>query len=96
MCGTGIGGTLTSYVKVPDQLQVIYKNDNGHEAVKLVMLDHEIVNEDDVYFDDLEEGNYEDSEYDSDEEENTDYMKFSGKLEKTYKESVYTYSIWYQ
>ena len=69
-------GQPASVVRIPPELSVVYRNDDGYEAVKLVMDDYEIADENEWFLDDLEDSNEEldDSEYrmrnDDDDEAN--------------------------
>ena len=50
------GGRI-QYTKKPNELEVIYRNDNGHEAIKLVYMGYDgyEVGDDEYYLDDLED-----------------------------------------
>ena len=44
------------YTRIPDELEIIYRNDDGHEAIKMVMSnDNYEVGDDEHYLDDLED-----------------------------------------
>ena len=78
------------YTRIPDALDIIYRKDDGHEAVKMVMSnDTYEVGDDEHYLDDLEDdldfrlrinetdgesGEEESEEEDSDEEESDEDM----------------------
>ena len=69
-------GQPASCQRIPPELSVVYRNDDGYEAVKLVMDDYELADENEWFLDDLEDSNEEldDSEYgmrnDDDDEAN--------------------------
>ena len=53
----GVGnGTRATYIRIPDELEFGYKNDDGHEPIKLVMTKHEYeLGENEFYLDDFED-----------------------------------------
>ena len=52
-------GTIATYTRIPDELAIVYKNDDGHEAIKLVLRKHAYedyeLGEDEHFLDDLEQ-----------------------------------------
>ena len=50
-------GERIQYTRIPDALEIIYSNDNGHEAIKMVFMgtDGYEVGDDECYLDDLED-----------------------------------------
>ena len=58
-------GRPASILRIPPELALVYKNDDGYEAIKLVMPDDYELLEDEYYLDDLEDSvsENEDSEY---------------------------------
>ena len=70
-------GTRAIYIRIPDELEVIYKNDDGHEAIKLVMAKHNYeLGENEfylIYFEDIDwRYTIEDSETEDDESEDSE------------------------
>ena len=69
-------GEPVSLLRIPPELSVVYRNDDGYEAVKLVMDDYELAEEYEWFLDDLEDNNeeHDESEYgmmnDEDDEAN--------------------------
>ena len=51
-------GTRATYTKIPEELEIVYKNDDGHGAIKMVLCKHGYddyeLGEDENYLDDLE------------------------------------------
>ena len=76
-------GARIKYTKIPDELEIICKNDDGHEAVKMLMhTDTYEVGDNEYYLDDIADNldrrhrineTDDESEEDESEEDESDY-----------------------
>ena len=83
-------GTGATYTRIPEELEIIYKNDDGYEAIKLVMSKHNYeVADNEHYLDDIETEmdwiyTIEDRETEDDESEDDDSEEDESDVEYVY------------